>query len=73
MKIGLPVAAVLVCVAVGVVTVALVIAWQWRRHQRRRQFDFKPMKFSEVQDPTEEPKNEEEDGRPENTYEQVDP
>ena len=73
LKIGLPVAAVLACIAITVTIVVMVTVWQCKRRRQTRQFEFKPMKFSELNEPSEEPqKVGGTNGGTEHVYEQVD-
>ena len=60
---------VLVCAA-ALTTIVLTSIWLWRRRQKQRQFEFKPMKFSDVQDSSE--KEAEAMEAPENAYEPID-
>ena len=48
-KIGVPIVAIL-CLIVVVAVVVVLVVWQWRRRQQRRQFDFKPMTYSDVKE-----------------------
>ena len=63
-------AVVLVVVAATVVILVLASVWLWRRRTTRRQFDFKPMRFSDVQDSPQ--KEGEAMETPGHAYEQVD-
>lgn len=62
---------ILLCVAAGVAVVVLTGVWLWKRRQRHKQFDFKPMKFSELQDSPQREAGGVND-TPQNAYEQVD-